>query len=345
MSGLFSAWRNWRELREILLDLRRQKADNAEQIRFIVRDSLGEALSALRLNDDRKAAQIWTRLRDQFPDEIGAAPLAPEILLKLGRFDEAEALMLKGRKRHPGNVHFARGLAAVSEARGDHDQAICRYAALRKRFPGAVEGYVMGALSLAAKNKLNEAEALAMEAMKRFPEEIGGFLEYARIAARRQNWLEALERWQNVQDGFGHRTFGYMGCAQTMILLGRYNEADAILADARIRFPTDSGFFAESARCAEARGDIPAAVSRWKSTVERFPLEAHCHSEAADAFERLGRPAEAEAALRGAADRFSTARWPILKLAEFLERRGDMSAAAEISETPREIFPAQDNFG
>jgi len=47
MNSLFSVWRDWRDRREILREIRRQQADNSERDRFVVKDNLTYALSAI----------------------------------------------------------------------------------------------------------------------------------------------------------------------------------------------------------------------------------------------------------------------------------------------------------
>jgi predicted Zn-dependent protease len=304
MTGLFAAWRNWRERKEILRDIRRRQRDQQERNRFLVRDRLTEALAAIELNDHHKGTAIWTSTRERYPAEIRSSPHALEVLLKLKLYDEAEALMREGRKKHPGDVFFATGLASVALERGDYSAACSRYEAVRKRFPGAWIGYSLGAQALIASNRLEEADVVAEQSIKRFPHEISGFLEYARLAMRREDWAEALRRWEVIQDTFKDRVFGPLGRAQALIKLGRYEEADEVIATGRLRFPTDSGLLAESARCAQARGDVGEAVKRWKRRIERAPMEAHGYRDAARALKAMGEHAEAEAILQQAADRF-----------------------------------------
>jgi tetratricopeptide (TPR) repeat protein len=304
-----------------LRECRRQQADDRELSGFKVREELDEALAAIELNDRQKATAIWTRLRNRYPTEVRGWPSALDVLLKLGRFSEAELLMREGQKRYPREVHFASGLGATAHARGDHDQAVEFYAALRKQFPGAIEGYALAAQSLAAAGRLEEAEALAKQAMGRFPGDIRGFLEYARLATRRDDLNEALKRWLVVRDAFGGHGFGHLGAAEAMMRLGRYDEAEAVLSSARVRLPTESHIFAALARCAEARGDTRAAVARWKQRVERFPLEMIGYSDAASALERLGDVSEAEAILRAGVDRFADEKRLAAELERLLRRR------------------------
>jgi tetratricopeptide (TPR) repeat protein len=338
MTGLLSAWHDWRERREILRDIRRRQADQSERDRFVVRDALAEALAAFGIGDRRKATAIWTATRDRYPMEIRASPLALELLLKLHHYDEAAALMAEGRKKHPKEIFFAKGVAAVAHTRGDHNAAIEYYVALRKQFPGVATGYVLGAQSLAAANRLAEADAQAEMAMNLFPEEIGGFLEYARLAVRREDWPEAMRRWELLQAAFDDRPFGLHGRAQALIKLGRYDEADVQLEAARFRFPTNSGLLAEFAYCAQARGDFPEAVKRWKRRVEVVPMEMHGYNNAAAAFDEMGEYAEAEAILRAAVERFPLEESPPIMLAKFLHGRQDFTAEAECWAALRKIF-------
>jgi predicted Zn-dependent protease len=342
MTGLLSAWREWRERREILHDIRRRQADQKERDHFLARDLLAEALAAIALNDRRKATTIWNSVVERYPMQIRTSPLALDLLLKLGRYDEAEALMRDGRKKHPREIFFAKGLGAVAHQRGDDDAANEYYAALRKQWPGEAQGYVLGAQSLARKNRTAEAEALAQQTMKQFPEEIGGFLAYARLASSAEDWLEAMRRWQIVQDAFPQRAFGYYGRAQALIGLGRYDEADEVLEEGRSKFPTESGWYAERARCAQLRGDFPEAVKRWKHRIERMPMEMHGYYNAANALQEMGEYVEAEAILREAIDRFPVEDGPLITLAKFLHERQDYSAEAAAWAALRQIFADND---
>jgi predicted Zn-dependent protease len=339
MAGLVSAWRNWQERREILKEARKIQADNHEWNRFTVRDQLTDALAALALNDERKATAIWESVSTQYPREAAAAPLAVDVLVKLRRFDEAEALMLLGLKKSPREIFFHKALALIARTRGDLPSAIDRYAALRRQFPGVWEGYVLGAQALAAAKRLEEADTLAERAMKMFPEEIGGFLEYGRLAEIRSDWTETLKRWSFIQERFPHWAFGYLGSARALIELARFDEAEAILTEMRVRFPTDSSRYALLAQCAEARGDIPESVKRWHVRVERFPMESYGYSNAAEALERMGQVAEAEAILRAGIDRFPTDPTHMIALAAMFGRLGAHGKAAEAWATLRDAMP------
>src|ERR1700733_14842228 len=114
MTGLLSVWRDWQERREILRDMRRRQADQKERDHFLARDLLVEALSAIGLNDRRKATMIWNEVVERYPGALRNSHLALDLLLKLDRVDEAEALMQRGLKKRPRYIYFAKVLGAVA---------------------------------------------------------------------------------------------------------------------------------------------------------------------------------------------------------------------------------------
>jgi tetratricopeptide (TPR) repeat protein len=339
MTGPFAAWRSWRDRRLILRDVRRHAADARELDHFKVKDQLTYANAALDNNDQRQATEIWTKLVADYPSDALQSPLALRVLIRLRRYDEAATIMRNGQRRHPGDPNFLQGLAQIAQAKGDHDEAILLYAQLRKRFPGMMAGYSSAAESLRIMKRLPEAEELVAKAMKQFHLEVVPFLEYARLAVLREDWEEALRRWQPVREQFGH-FIGFVGAAQALCRLGRYPEAEELLQAARYRFGVESGPLSEYARVAEAKGDAAEVVRRWKDVLYRFPLDMSVYVFAAEAFEKFGEPAEAEATLRAAIDRFPTQLRPMLDLARLLvNKHRDFPGAVEAWAAVRRVFP------
>ena len=339
MTGPFSALRSWRDRRLILRDIGRRAADAREVNRFTVKDQMTYANAALDNNDLRQAAAIWDTLVADHRAVAFESPLALRVLLRLRRYDEATMVMRHGQQRFPGEPRFLQGLGQIAQAKGNHEEAIKVFAQLRKRFPGVMEGYTFAMESLKVTNRLAEAEPLVVKAMKHFHSHIAPFLEYARIAVLREDWEEALRRWQPIRDQFDH-VIGFVGAGQALARLGRYDAAETLLQQARHRFGTDPSPLSEFARVAEARGEAAEACRRWKDVVHRFPLDMGAKLAAAEAFERIGEPAEAEATLRAAIDRFPSELRPMLDLAKLLQiKRRDFAAAAQAWATIRAAFP------
>ena len=339
MSGLLSIWRDWSERRQILRDLRRQRGDDGERLRFKVKDELTYALAGLARGDRLYAVKVWEGLLEKFPNDAKNSRLALTLLIGLKRFDEAETIMRTGRKKHSADPYFAKGLVEIAYAKRDFDSVLERCAFLRKRFPGTVEGYTLGADAFLAKDQLQAAETLAFEAIKLFPENIGGPLAYARLAVKEKRWEEALRRWQLIRDGF--RFAGaYIGCAEALCHLGRYEEADQLLKQGRLSFGMEAGLHYEFARVAERKGDTAEAVQRWTTVLTRFPLDMSVYIAVSEAFERLDQSTEAEATLRTAVDRFPGELRPLLEVAKLLHfKRRNFPAAAEAWSQVRNDFP------
>jgi tetratricopeptide (TPR) repeat protein len=342
MLGIISAWRGWRERAEVMRDVRRRAADQKEFNKFKVRDLLLEAQAAADVSDMRKANALWEEAVALDREATAASASVSKLLIALKRLDEGEAMLTEGARSHPGDSHYLTGLAAIAMANGEEGLAVERYAALRKRFPGEASGYVLAADALIRLGRLEEADAISAEAMRRFPEDIRGYLGRARILVRREAWEDALSQWRRVAEKFPTFSFGVVGMAGVYIKTGRFDEADAVIEEARVRHGMDSGLFATLAESAQARGDREEAIRRWTRRVERFPMEWWGYRQAAEALQALGAFAEAEAMLRAAVDRFEENLAQLRDLAAFLRKRGDLAGEAAVWETIRTRFPSQE---
>ena len=85
--------------------------------------------------------------------------------------------------------------------------------------------------------RLEEAQGLAGEAVSRFPEHIGGYLQRAEAAMRRGDWAEAVGHWESVRVAFPDHPAGYVRGAAALRKAGRPEEADALAGEAVKRFP------------------------------------------------------------------------------------------------------------
>ena len=337
MSGLISTWRNWHERRTILRDVRQQQADAREWAYFRFKDAMTEALNALERDDHRHATEIWVDALGQYPGQALGSSLAFKVLLGLRRFDEAETLMNEGRRKRPADVRFAIGLARVALSRQDYEAAAQRWAAVRKAFPGAIEGYTFGSAALRELKHLAEAEALIRQTMSRFPDEIVGFMEHARLAELHQDWEQVLQRWDIVRNRFDHPS-GYIGAIHAMVQLKRYDEAEALSENARVRFPGDPAPHVSLVVCSQAKGDMAQALSRCNLVAQRFPLHLPSVLRAAELLEQLDAAEEAEQVLRDAVDRFQAEPRPLRELGRFCfaaaARPAPLKASRRCGEVP-----------
>ena len=119
--------------------------------------------------------------------------------------------------------------ASESTKRGDWPEAIRRWTEIRERYPANPSGYINGSKALRSAGCLDAAEALVSDAMMRFAGNESIAVEYARVAAARRDWSEALRRWGIVRTRHPERVEGYVGGAEALQSVGRLQEAVVLL--------------------------------------------------------------------------------------------------------------------
>jgi len=194
-----------------------------------------QILDATReFNDGRpgKALEIWRRMHTQYPDLSLTSEEAFNLFVDFGRHDEAEALIQDGRRRYPRyRSLYDAALARVAYRRGDLEEALRRYEALRDKFPQVADGYGIAAACLSDLGREVAAEAMLERGIRRLPNNYDLCIRHAQAATRRRDWPEALKRWQMISNRFEHLP-GPLGVAQCLKELGRLSEAKEILAGA-----------------------------------------------------------------------------------------------------------------
>ena len=127
----------------------------------------GEA--AMHRGDWALASERWGELRQVFPDHVLGYVRGAAALLNVGRVDEAEGLACEAVKRFSDRPEGYVQRGEVAMRRGDWTAASERWGELRQVFPDHVLGYTRGAEALRSAGRVDEAEGLACEAVKRFP--------------------------------------------------------------------------------------------------------------------------------------------------------------------------------
>jgi predicted Zn-dependent protease len=94
------------------------------------------------------------------------------------------------------------------------------------------------------------------------------------------------------------------GLAESLIVLGRTEAAEAELETALLQFPDRPRLLALAARCAAARGAWVQADQRWSGLLARSPDQPDGLIGRAEALFQLGQGEAAEALLREPAERF-----------------------------------------
>ena len=118
------------------------------------------------------ACERWEAVRVAFPQEAPGYVRGVAALRKAGRVEEAEGLACEAMERFPDRPGGYVQRAEVAMRRGDWSLAVERWEELRRAFPDHASGYLRGAAALRKAGRLEEAEGLAREAVKRFPSKV-----------------------------------------------------------------------------------------------------------------------------------------------------------------------------
>lgn len=320
------AFSEWFQRRRAFRDLKRVVAIEEATISLNDDNPLHRAKVSLDVDDLKSAREFLDIARVRIPNYVLTSPDTVEILLGLGDFAEVESFTQSGAKRFPHRPHYLEGYAMVAERQRDLDEAARRWALVRRKFPNRKLAYTAEVGALRRLGRLDEAESVLRQAMRRMPDDMTVLLEWGRVADARKDWEEAYRRWDSLRD---RHPAGYVGAAEALQKLGRTEEAEALLAAGRLRHPIHEGIAITQAYIAEAAGNRAEALKRWAVVRQRFPLDRAGYAEAIRVLRQQQEWAEAEAIAQLAIERFPAYVWPLEDYAMLAHVRKDWTEAAK----------------
>jgi tetratricopeptide (TPR) repeat protein len=291
------------------------------------KELIERARRATQRRDWDAAFRLWDAVRALYPDGWWAYAHATSALRYAGRLAEAEALSQTAVLRFPDHPAIAIGHARIAAARRAWRDALCRWEAVRTRFPGRPEGETGAAAATRALSRLEEARARKE------------LIEQAREATDRRDWPEAVRRWEAVRTRFPNRPDGYSRAAEAQRALGRLEEAEKVLVAAAVRFPEHQRIAVEYARSATARRNWPKAIRRWEAVRARWPDRTESYICTIEAMRALGHSQEAEKLLGVAVARFPERRSIAVNYAQSATERRDWPEALRRWDVVRIRFP------
>jgi tetratricopeptide (TPR) repeat protein len=338
---LWRWFQDWRERRAALRELLRTIHDTDARLSDMASNPFLLAKAALERGKVEQAVAEWEQARVLMPNAVLKSHDTFDFLLALERYDEAEVMMQEGRKRFPHDFHYVTSLALLAQQRGDLTAAVERWANVRAFRRHDSEGYWRGAMCLRQLGRIDEAEALARRAIQVAPGREFGWLELARCAEQRKDWPEALARWRRAVERLPNLPLTAAGLGRLLLELERYDEAEAVLASAKLRHGKDLELLTVDAECAEKRGDLAAAIERWIGIKSLFRNLAQPYSTCARLLSRAARHAEADAVMLDAIDRFRDVPWPQEGYARLAHDRADWNEAVLRWSEVRRRFPGE----
>lgn len=320
-SLLLPGWMaSWVERRRALKELQQMTAQADWQLALNDNNPINLAKSALSLNDREAALSHYeyavTRHRSFVRDYHDSL----EVMLLLRRYTEAELLMKEGMALKPGERHYAGGYASVAESQGSYQEALVRWKAVGKKFPGWWKPHVHVGICMRHIGNLDESELALREAVEAFPDSKLARIEWARSAEARQDWPEAIRRWQDVWQ-FSRHQLADIGIGRALEEIGQLDAAEQHFLQARMRWPLIEELWIGLARIAYKRGQLEESLSRWRSVKERLPMLRHGYEGELRLLREMGRFVEAEAVALEAKNKFPRETWPTTEQAITVRER------------------------
>jgi tetratricopeptide (TPR) repeat protein len=338
---LWRWFQNWRDRRATLREL--EDHQRAEEAFLMDRDinPIHLAKSYLDRDEPLTAAAHWERACLLMPNTTLKSEDSLDILLRLKRYDEADALMRERVRRISGDRFYLIGLARIAEEQGDIVEALKRWEIARDRTRDRPEGYLGCARCLSELDRLREAEDQFDSGLRRMLDKIPALLGRARISDRRADWPQSLLRWKDLAENHGFAT-GFAFAANALSELGRVDEAEAYLSEPSRIHPRNLEIAVTRAWLAFRRGDLSATCDRWNVVRGIAPNFAGGFRDGVQCLVAAERHGAADAVLRTAIERFPDQPWPLADFARLAHDRRDWNEAAARWEALRRQFPAED---
>jgi predicted Zn-dependent protease len=263
------------------------------------------------------ALRLWSEARSRFSEMPRPWLREAEVLLGLGRLDEAEAVLEEAVGRFPDHFWLARTRALAARAMDDDVEAYTRCRALRQAFPDNPMAHAAFVHLLLDLKQVAAAEAEVEASLARFPDLAWLRHMHARCAEEAGDTAAAAARWTALLVLDPYHEAAYAPAARALLGIGRPDEAAGLAREGRRLLPNSAavreawaaaGVAAEPAAAttedllagalgAERAGRWAEAAGLWARLREQAPALGLACAAGARALLRLGHAAEAEIVL------------------------------------------------
>jgi tetratricopeptide (TPR) repeat protein len=290
------------------------------------------AAMALVRRDWVQAERLYAILRDRFPNQVGSYSGSILALREMRRFDDAEALAAASVERFPNEVSLRIDQAWLAQSTRTWNTAIDRWAAVRLLRPDFLDAYIQAARAMRSSWRHEEAEALLLEAMRRFPDAPEPAADHAAMALQLNQWDDAQDRFLHLRERFPALADGWQGGATVLRNQFQFAEAEALLGQSMTRFPDLPQLVLDHAQLPVAPHF--AHEKNWPETLRRlgklqtaFPSFEAGFIAGVRALNDSGQPEQAEALARSAGEQLPDSYALAIQYAEAAEVRRDWKQA------------------
>jgi tetratricopeptide (TPR) repeat protein len=231
-------------------------------------------LSRLEIDclDWERAEQAVQVLCKRFPTRGQGYVIGSEVLQRQFRFEDARRLLANGLNKADDTFDVMIALAHL-HSRDDIREYSAAFDCLeqaRQRYPDRKQGYAVGIRFLRNAGRSEDAAALAIEAVRRWPHDEVFAQEHARLGDLDRGLAERLTWFTAIKHHHPEISAGYIGLAIALERAGNALEAEVVLAEATRRFPNNMEVAIEAVRLAEQRDDWASAVRQLGELQLRF---------------------------------------------------------------------------
>ena len=205
-------------------------------------------------------------------------------LRERGRYAEADDALGPLLRARPVGADAMVAHALNANGRRDWNEALRRWEAVSERFPHLDAAHFNKAIILREIGRLDEADALFCDIRRRLPDNYDAGFQWGLHPHYMQAWAVAADRWHELRASWPNEPGPYSWGSAALRSLDRLDDAKALLALGRQRFPDDCDMEIEAAlllgRCAE----WTEALKRWDALRERHPLSADIEARRNEAY-------------------------------------------------------------
>jgi tetratricopeptide (TPR) repeat protein len=222
------------------------------------------------------AAGYWEVVQEKFPSHPAGYVGGAAAYHALGRFVDADNLIVEGRRHFPDNREIAFWWADLAAQRADWHEAAKRWLALRDVFPTELRCILDAARALTEAGEPMRADALIAEARESFPHDSRLIWRWADQADHQRDWPVAAERWKVVRERFPTEKRAYRHEIRAQAEAGGSETAVGLARKAVAVFPDQTDILLQAGSIAARFGELATAAEWYGAAcaVDRTDLDA-----------------------------------------------------------------------
>jgi predicted Zn-dependent protease len=220
---------------------------------------------------------VQNLLKDDVDNDVVAphvpSPLALVIhgLLNAERLMDADRECRAALQKDPTQYDLMVCSALIREAFADWAQALRIWNTVKETYVSTAATYCGAARALCALRRAPDADVVLAPALRIYPDDVGILSAYANIASAREDWPEAVSRWEKAAAQFPEDVNVRIGMAMAHFGRGDTAQAEAMLTEARHEFPRTLGLEAAYAALPLRNQNAAESARRWESIFKTFP--------------------------------------------------------------------------